>query len=880
MSEDNNYNEILEQVQNKLDKIDSANGIDLTGIKNSVESIQNLLNDSQAKSNFEEIKNKLENIANQVNSCNESLVKDLFDNINSLKEKSKDIGSYLENIKNSQNLSLTSAEFEEFQKQQLDFSVKTNEYFRNEINTLKEQSKNISNVNNLDNLENQISLIHKNLSVYIKQIVGRLDNAPDIEQISSIVSDVSTVNQKNIAQTNTLLKSIEERVSYLTNNEFTQQISKISDIYDSLNIIHAWIEKVGFLNKSIENVYARLGANINFDEVSEKVDIIYENMAALNNWTMKIDNIDGNMSEVQAKVASLSSCIEDTRIIAETISDIKNRLDASLSEDLDLDDLSNKMDIVYENLTALNEWSQKIDSISDDVNLIHNKIDDNSIELRIDEISENISVITDKIQNSITDSKIDKLSEGISDVSDKVSSINNVFEEELISSKIDLIYENINLLNDWVGKIDGISQKSEELDNKFNRTSNNLNIKIEEITETLSNAAKIIEDIPKLVEDIPDMKGKLEELSDELNIITKKTKNETESYIYTLLDIESDFLKLHQFLDDKSRQTSDDINALRERFDELNDDISSISKRTNKLILSADEANKEFKNHLETFKNTILELDIQRQELNPENRFNTIANKLTNIAGLLQNTINTGNNINTAFMYLAEWIDTTDNTLNQIQNSIVDLAEKSLNKNLQTEISKEFSFIKKEISNIIDKVSVLDEIFSNYKNEDFSELKSLITGVIVQLNTALKPDIDSINDKIDKVNEDNNTNFAKIESALKEKINAQAKHIIALEEKIDNLNSKFDKLIETLSEDNSNFEIKDILNYITSQISHTNEELNKKQVPADILNDISEKLETYNNKQKAAATIINKVADKLESFDNNINKIVSYIEED
>ena len=127
MAADNNYNEILEEVCEKLNNIDSIKGLDMLDIKNSVESIENLITDAQAKLNFQEIKEKLENIAFQVDSCNETLLKDLYNDINQLKEKSESFNAHLENIQNVQNLSLTNAEFEEFQKQQLDLALKTNE---------------------------------------------------------------------------------------------------------------------------------------------------------------------------------------------------------------------------------------------------------------------------------------------------------------------------------------------------------------------------------------------------------------------------------------------------------------------------------------------------------------------------------------------------------------------------------------------------------------------------------------------------------------------------------------------------------------------------------------------------------------------------------
>ena len=802
MAAENNYEGILEEVCEKLNNIDSVKELDVLDIKSSVESIENLITDTQAKLNFEEIKEKLENIAMQVDSCSDALLKDLYTDINTLKDSASNVSQHLENLQNVQNLALTSAEFEEYQKQQLDLALKTNENIFNELNAIKESSKEDKNSENIKNLETQLANLHQTLTSYIEQISSKIENVPNLEAIGSIMSDLGSVQQKNIKQTNVLIKEIQVRLSKFheefENKDFENQIAKISEIYDSLGIINAWIEKVGYINQSIENVYSRLGENIDFDDVAEKIDIIYESISALNNWTMKIDNVDSSMSDIQSKIASLSSFAEDTKNITNTLNTIKNRIDSSLSEDLDFEDLTNKMDIVYENLTAINDWANKVDNISD-----------------------------------------------------KVSNINNAFEDDLMSSKIDLIYENIGLLNEWVSKIDGFAQKSEELDTKYTQTNDNLNSKIDEITETLSRASKIIDDVPNL-------KDKLEDLSGELHTITSTTKNDTESYIYTLLDIESDFLKLHKFLDDKTKVTSDDINSLKEKFAELNNDISSISIRTNKLILSADDANKQFKSYLDSFKDTIQELDNQRKEFNPELKFALLGEKVNEMVRLLHSSANATKNLNNAFIYLAEWIDATGSALNNMQNDISDIKHKN-----ETDKSLEFfsseTEIKENITTLIRKVNEFEESFVNYKTDDVSEIKSLLTGIIVQLNTALTPDIDSLNERIDKLSEESSNKLTELETLMQEKINQQSKQINTLEERIETLSSKFDKLIEAMSEDSKNYEIKDILNYIATQIATTNETLANQQ---------------DNNK------VLNTVAEKLSSFDENINKVVSYIEED
>lgn len=788
MATDNNYEEILEEVCEKLNNIDTVKEIDVLDIKNSVEEIENLITDTQAKINFEEIKEKLETIALQVDSCNDALLKDLYTDINALKDSTNSVSQHIENLQNVQNLALTSAEFEEYQKQQLDLALKTNENIFNELAAIKDGTSGASS-ENIKNLEVQLQNLHESLTAYIEQIASKVEEVPSLESIGSVVSDLNSVQSKSIKQTNTLIKDLQTKFAALQeenkNKDFENQIAKISEIYDSLSIIRAWIDKVGNINQSLENVYARFGENIDFDELAEKVDIIYDSISSLNSWTMKIDNVDSSMSELQSKLAPLPNFMVDAKNITNAIQLIKEKVDSSLTENVDLEDLSNKMDIVYDNLSAINDWASKVDTINE-----------------------------------------------------KVSTINEAFEDEMVASKVDLIYENISLLNEWVSKIDVLDSKNVSL-----------NDKIDEITETLSKASEIISDVP-------DLKDRLEELSNELHTITSTTKNDADSYIYTLLDIESDFLKLHKFVDDKTQVTTNDINSLKEHISELNDDISSISIRTNKLILAADDANKEFKTYLDTFKTTIHALDVQRQQFNPELKFTFLSEKINEMAKLLHNSINASRNLNNAFLYLAEWIDASGNLLNTMQADISAIKE---NKESSTNTSELEIELKTEIKALVNKIDNIQDIVANNSSSDISEIKSMLTGVMVQLNTALTPaNVDTLNEKIDNLLEANANKLTELETLMQEKINQQSKQILSLEEKIEALDTKFDKLIATLAEDQKQFEIKDALQFIAAQITATNETLAQDQT----------------------VEIIKEVSEKMTNFDTNINKIVSYIEED
>ena len=230
--------------------------------------------------------------------------------------------------------------------------------------------------------------------------------------------------------------------------------------------------------------------------------------------------------------------------------------------------------------------------------------------------------------------------------------------------------------------------------------------------------------------------------------------------------------------------------------------------------------------------------------------------KINEMSKLLHNSINASRNLNNAFLYLAEWIDASGTLLNSMQADLSSMKEKSNTDELLDDAKQE---LKEEIKNIVEKLDNMQDAISNNSSNDIAEIKSMLSGVMVQLNNTLTPvDVDSLTAKIDNLIELNDNKLTELETLMQEKINQQSKQILSLEEKVEALDAKFDKLITTLAEDQKQFDIKDALQFIAEQIAKTNEAIEQNQT----------------------AEVVKEVSNKLASFDTNINKIVSYIEED
>ena len=287
------------------------------------------------------------------------------------------------------------------------------------------------------------------------------------------------------------------------------------------------------------------------------------------------------------------------------------------------------------------------------------------------------------------------------------------------------------MLNKWVNKIDNLAVENKAFDEKYTNANNSLNLKIDEISDALTKAEN-------LINGVPDLQNKMDDLSTELRTITRATKNDSESYVYSLLDIESDFLKLHNFLDNSTKLTSNEIELLKERFTELNEDISSISIRTNKLILAADDANKEFKGCLNSFQDTINILNEKAVEFNPEYKYGIIDTKTEEIISILNKTLVTTENLNNAFTFLADWVDATGNILNEMQKNISNIDEL---KDVMNELRQN---IKTNQDQLLDNIAVNNEKLSQniQTNQD-----QLLNNILVN-NEKLSQNIQTNQDQL------------------------------------------------------------------------------------------------------------------------------------
>lgn len=171
-------------------------------------------------------------------------------------------------------------------------------------------------------------------------------------------------------------------------------------------------------------------------------------------------------------------------------------------------------------------------------------------------------------------------------------------------------------------------------------------------------------------------------------------------YAYTMLDVENDMVKIRKLLDDmsKSVEKEQEINqenikditstiasvvellessegqysaevlkSFQVQFDILNDDISSISKRTNKLVLTSEDVGKELKKNVADFSFILSSLNRDITKISQ------IDKKIDNSNKMLMSSIKSDKVLNEAFMHLAQWIDDASEKIKNIDENVARL---------------------------------------------------------------------------------------------------------------------------------------------------------------------------------------------------------------
>ncbi len=648
-----------------------------------------------------------------------------------------------------------------------------------------------------DNIEKNITeTISNNAEDVSNKIYGNIFSLGE-ELKKHIKSTCDEVVEKTVDQT--VKQTVEQTVEKCDTSKCEENIDILNQKVDALvlstdkdEILNS-IDELGESAEQANNVLNEkidiLVSSTDKDEIINSLDELGAKTEQANDvLNQKIDalvistdneEILHSLEEIEAKADKTGSDL------TETLESLIARVDIIASDDSlksDLENITEKLDDFEENTeyfkNALDTLSNKVDIIAADnsLDMLYDKFDEFSE--TEDKVAEMLTALHQKVDVIAMDDNDFDIEEEIDDIKELIFEQRKYFEvaSDEKANAID------KYLKDVLLKLDNVDLEKNS----------------EDIKETIMNALVSLVDQISFVEETEEIKDFVEEKTDAIKQGLIEVQNQLRQlaspdddfgYSYTLQDVESDIAKLRVAITHLSGNdfenlsgdikkivnsveglettlTQEQIIGLKGNIEKLNEDILSISSRTNKILLTSDESNKALNDGLNNFGNLVEKLEDRLEYLDNTEATERLERKIESIQSMAVESANADKVFHQVMMYLGEWIDTTTENISSI-----------------TEKTSEINLIKENVNDVIEKVSDIQDIKDNIE-----ELRSAV------------PEKSELLSELENKFEQQEARIDRLEMKL-EKI------LSTLEEKDDMvLNRKVDKIEKMLSRLGTNIE--------------------------------------------------------------------------
>lgn len=643
----------------------------------------------------------------------------------------------------------------------------TNDNLRANFAIVKEQNTIIN-----ENVNKQMSLITK-LDELAKEC-----NQKALEDLNTIIfslkefseslnDDVKEIKDFVNEKVETIITKVHETDSFIEilNNNLTTLVKVVGNIFDDEEFaslrddVAELLVKANFLSESVSKIATKEelldNSEKNKDEIKKHNQELITELE--NKIVSKLDFSDiGDIKDYTEKMF-----FQGTEVLKEEIWSIKDTVNNVNSNAVSKEDFDNKL----AELKALNN------QIKEDITDI---ISEESVAAsnQINEISATIEALKNDISNIILNEQNEQITTALQNLQTK-------FVSQLIQ-----IADNISFAQDAEEINDNIFNCSDEIKEKISADITDIKQEIELLKGVSdSENANIVNLLTKIDDALKtDITSDLKALISGFKLLTTGLK-EDKGYVYTLPDIESDLSKIRLDLnniqkvlidaENGSDESSSDITTkinniksaverlqespitaevadIKELFDHLNEDIASISKRTNKLIISSDELTKVLKANIASFTSLINTFEKQSREFYNSAFLNDINTKIDAINKGTNAILKSDQVLTEAFMYMGEWIDSASDSFDEIKNDLSKIKKNVLSEDDSATEKLEISV--KNLSQRIDvqeaKIDSVDDKLNKIitQQNESKELKSLLEYVASQVSVTNEKIIE--NDKL------------------------------------------------------------------------------------------------------------------------------------
>lgn len=657
-----------------------------------------------------------------------------------------------------------------------------------------------------DNIEKNITeTISNNAEDVSNKIYGNIFSLGE-ELKNHIKSTCNEVVEKTVDQT--VKQTVEQTVEKCDTSKCEENIDILNQKVDALvlstdkdeiiNSINEFGESAEQANNVLNEKIDILVSSTDKDEILNSLDKLGAKTEQANDvLNQKIDalvistdneEILHSLEEIEAKADKTGSDL------TETLESLIARVDIIASDDSlksDLENITEKLDDFEENTeyfkNALDTLSNKVDIIAADnsLDMLYDKFDEFSE--TEDKVAEMLTALHQKVDVIAMDDNDFDIEEEIDDIKELIFEQRKYFEvaSDEKANAID------KYLKDVLLKLDNVDLEKNS----------------EDIKETIMNALVSLVDQISFVEETEEIKDFVEEKTDAIKQGLIEVQNQLRQlaspdddfgYSYTLQDVESDIAKLRVAITHLSGNdfenlsgdikkivnsveglettlTQEQIIGLKGNIEKLNEDILSISSRTNKILLTSDESNKALNDGLNNFGNLVGKLEDRLEYLDNTEATERLERKIESIQSMAVESANADKVFHQVMMYLGEWIDTTTENISSI-----------------TEKTSEINLIKENVNDVIEKVSDIQDIKDNIE-----ELRSAVPEKS-ELLSELENKFEQQEARIDRLE----MKLEKILSTLEEKDDMMLnRKVDKIEKMLSRLGTNIEKLTSYVDED-------------------------------------------------------------------------------
>ncbi len=604
----------------------------------------------------------------------------------------------------------------------------------------------------------------------IADVIGSVRNT--VDYTLDLINEKFENSNKNASKIIDKLDELDRKVGLVvlasggSDDKDSGVFEDIKNIKDDINSILSNKEIYSVIDSKVNELNSKLDIIVQSgnEEIFDSVDSIIDDIRDLKDNFVK--SIDAKL-DILAQDSSeeiLSDVAADIEKLSEDVQSVKTSIESSSGNTIDKELFKKKFDELKSQLaateTSLEEYSKS------------NTTAGLSVENLIKELNSKVDIIAMSDDNGVLDeiyeikgmveAQIDALKEASSD------NTNNVYtklNDELV--KIDTSLKNIDLSKSAAEIKDSVISAVVSLTNGISFAEES-----EEIKDFVNDRTN---ELHRMLLDVKHQLSAISNAGDDMDL-----------YTYTMQDVESDLAKLRLVVNDMSSKVSDNELAVvsanltrisksmedlkdviiesevkRVSYEELSEEILSISSRLNKLMIIQQNSDEKLINQVE-------EGVVNAFGSDSKLIMRRIEKHLSEIDKKLEYTVQVNTILKNVMMYLGEWMDGTTDTLASIYDKSVSGAIADDLKDILPAKSDLYKFIESKYyqqeANIENMQNILDNVVSQSEFRA-EELQSIIEGKLMSQDSKI----------------------SKLQSFVEEKISRQESRLDRIEMQLDRI---------------------------------------------------------------------------------------------